>query len=284
VITVKKLAFVPLFILFSLCLVAPAFAAEEVPKQILPTSPLYLLVKVKESLQQFLTFNQNSKVQLLGDFTEQRVREMEYASSLDNGEALDASLNRYQAQKTMALGYVQGISDEKIVEEVKENTVEQQQTMTKMQLEIEGSPGVQQRIVEVQKEIAGKIKNTVEVIQGSEEATAIENKLHYVWLDPNANASGKLPPLPDEIGKWEYAPGTEGRDEAGRVVEYTVAGTETVETGGEKMQVIWAPGTEGGGESQVQYESGPKVVVQSAPTESGGENVTIETPKLEIKE
>lgn len=275
----KKLMFVILltFALLISCVVAPAYAAEEVQKQILPTSPLYLLVKVKESVQQLLTFNQTSKAQLLENFAEQRVREMEYASSVNDDDALDVSLDRYQAQKKQVLGYVKGASDTKVVEQVKEKTVEQQQTMTEMQLKIEGSPGVQQRIVEVQKEIANEVKNTVEVVQGTEEAAEIENKLHYVWLDPNADASGKLPPLPDEIGKWEYAPGTEGRDESGRVVEFTVAtGTETVEVSGEKMQVIWAPGTEGGGESQVQYEGGPKVVIQSASGEDGGEGKKVE--------
>ncbi len=189
-------------------MVTPAFAAEEVQKQILSTSPLYLLVKVKESVQQFLTFN----------------REMEYAKFSDDNDALDASLNRYQAQKTQALGYVKGASDTRVVEQVKENTLAQQQTMTKMQMGVEGSEGVQQRIVEVQKEVAGEIKKTVEVVQGAEEAADVENKTRYIWLDPNADASGNLPPLPDEIIKeWEYAPGTEGRDDSGKVVEITYA-------------------------------------------------------------
>jgi len=268
----KKIFLILALTLFTSVLVTPVFAAEEVQKQILPTSPLYFLVKAKESVQQFLTFNQNSKAQLLENFAAQRIKEVEYANFTGDEKALTALLDRYQTQKTQVLGYVKGVSDSKLVEVVKEGTVAQQQTLTQMQLQIEGSPGVAQRVVEVQKEIAGEVKNTVEVIEGTEEAAEIENKLHYVWLDPNADASGKLPPLPDEIGKWEYAPGTEGRDEKGRVVEFTVT-TEggVVEVApGEKVQIQWAPGTEGAGESGVKYEGGPQTVVEGGPTEGGG--------------
>ena len=83
------------FVLLSHCLIVPAFAAEEVQKQILSTSPLYLLVKVKESVQQFLTFNQSSKAELLENFAKQRIREIEYAQFSEDGDALSASLDRY---------------------------------------------------------------------------------------------------------------------------------------------------------------------------------------------
>lgn len=261
----KKFAFMITltFVLLTSCLVIPAFAVGEVQKQLLPTSPFYLLIKVKESVQQLLTFNQTSKVQLLENFAQQRVREMEYASFVNNNDALDISLNRYQTQKTQVLGQVKGISNTKVVEEIKENTLEQQQTMTKMQLQVETSKDVQQRIVEVQKEVAVEVKKTVEIIQGSEEAAEIDNKIHYVWLDPNADAGGKLPPLPDEIKEWEYAPGTEGRDESGRMVEITYApGTTAGGEAGNKIEIQWAPGTEDGTKSEVQYEDASKVVIQ----------------------
>lgn len=259
----KKVVFILTLTLFASFLVAPAFAAEEVQKQILPTSPLYLLVKVKESVQQFLTFNPTAKAQLLENFAAQRVREMEYASFANDDEALDLSLNRYQAQKKQVLGYVQGASDSKVIDQIKEGTLEQQKVMTKTQMGVGGSEDVQQRIVEVQKEIAGEVKKTVEVVQGVDEAVEVENKTRYIWLDPNADASGKLPPLPDEIGKWEYAPGTEGRDDTGKVVEITYApGTEAGGETGNKVEIVWAPGTEGGGEGGVEYEGGPGVVIE----------------------
>lgn len=268
-------------VLLSPCLITQAFAAEEVQKQILPTSPLYLLVKVKESVQQFLTFNQSSKAQLLEGFAEQRIREMEYANFSDDDDALGASLDRYQAQKTQALGYVKGTSDSRVVEQIKEGTLEQQQTMTKMQLEVEGSEGVQERIVDVQKEVAVEIKRTVEIVQSIEKSVEIDNKIHYVWLDPNADASGKLPSLPDEIvEEWEYAPGTEGRDETGKVVEVTYApGTKAGGDAGGKMEIQWAPGTEGPGEGGVEYEGGPGVVVEGdTGTGTGG------VKKIEIQQ
>lgn len=260
--------------------VGPALAAPEVQKQVLPTSPLYLLVKAKEAVQQFLTFNQTSKAKLLEGFAEQRTREMDYASFSGDNDALNLSLDRYQTQKTRALEYAEGTGDSLVVNQIKEGTLEQQKVMTKMQLEVEGSESTQQRIVEVQKDVATETKKTVEIVQGTKEGTEIDEKIHYIWLDPNIDASGKLPPLPDEIGKWEYAPGTEGRDETDRVVEFTMApGTEGEGKTGNKLQIRWAPGTEGEGKGEVQYEGGPKIVIQStAGEDSGG------SKKIEIKQ
>ena len=255
-------------------LVAPVFAEEDIPKQILPTSPVYLLVKIKESVQQFLTFNQSSKAELLEGFAEQRIREMEYANFAEDDDALEASLNRYQEQKTRALGYVKGASDSQIMNQIRERTVEQQRTMTKLQLGVEGSEVVQERIVEVQKEVAVETRRTVETVQGIDEAAEVDNDLHYVWLDPNADVDGQLPPLPDEIiEEWEYAPGTEGRDESGKMVEITYApGTKAGgETGG-RVEVQWAPGTEGGGEGGVKYEGSSGLVVEEGVgTGTGGD-------------
>jgi len=258
-------AFLTLTLLSSL-LIAPVFAAEEVEKQILPTSPIYLLVKIKESVQQFLTFNQSSKAELLENFAEQRIREMEYAEFSDDEDALDASLDRYQAQKTQALGYVQGASDSKVMNQIRERTIEQQRTMTMLQLEVEGSEGVQERIVEVQKEVAVETKRVVETVLGIEEATEMDNNVHYVWLDPNADADGQLPPLPDEIiEKWEYAPGTDGRDGTGKMVEVTYApGTEAGGGGGETVKIEWT--------------TDQKIIIQQAP-EGGsgfGKNVVVD--------
>ncbi len=267
---ILALTFLTLTLLGSL-LVNSAFAAEEVEKQILPTSPVYLLVKIKESVQQFLTFNQSSKAELLENFAEQRIREMEYASLSDDDDALGASLDRYQAQKTQALGYVKGASDTKVMDQIKERTIEQQSTMTKMQLEVEGSEGVQKRIVEVQKEVAVETKRVVETVQGVDEANEMDNDMHYVWLDPNADANGDLPPLPDVVVKeWEYAPGTAGRDESGKMVEITYApGTTAGGDAGGKMEIQWAPGTEGPGEGGIEYEGGSGVVVVEEDTGTG---------------
>ena len=261
------------FVLLSPCLATSAFAAGEVQKQTLPTSPLYLVIKIKEAVQQFLTFNTSSKAELLENFAEQRIREMEYANFSEDNDALGASLDRYQAQKTRALGYVLGASDSKVMDQIRERTVEQQGTMTKMQLEIEGSEGVQERIVEVQREIAGETKRTVEIVQGVDEADEMDNKMHYVWLDPNADTDGDLPPLPDEIKEWEYAPGTEGRDGAGKVVEITYApGTTAGGGGGETVKIEWAVDT---GPPTIATDQGDggdvkKVIIQQAPKIGNG--------------
>lgn len=263
--------------LFNFSLTTPALAAPEVQKQLLSTSPFYLLVRVKESIQQFLTFNQSSKARLLERFAEQRIKEMDYASFSDNNSALNFSLDRYQAQKTLALKYAERTNDSLVVDQIKEGALEQQKAMTKMQLEVEGSEGVQQHIVEVQKEVAGEMKKTVEIVQGTEEGAEMDERTRYIWLDPNVDVSGELPPLPNELIKWEYAPGTEGRDDGDRVVEVTFAPeTEIGGDTGNKLQVQWAPGTEGEGGGGVQYEGGLRVVAPGTEGEGNGGDKKIE--------
>ncbi len=262
---------------------APALAAEEVEKQLLPTSPLYLLVKVKETIQQFLTFDQSAKAELLEDFTDQRIKEMDYASFSGNEKALKLSLDRYQMQKTQALGSVQGANDSAVVDQIRERTLEQQRTMTRMQLASEGSEDIQRDIVKTQKEIAEETERTVEVVQSVDKAIEVKNETQYIWLDPNADTSGKLPSLPDKMGQWEYAPGTEGRDGTGRVVEVTFApGTTAGGAAGSTVGIQWAPGTTGAGEGGVVYEGGPKIVIQdmgggdSGGGGGGGKNIEVQ--------
>ncbi|MBU0708479.1 hypothetical protein KJ596_01860 [Patescibacteria group bacterium] len=270
-------------ILLSCCSSSSVLAAAEVQKQLLPTSPFYTLVKVKESIQQFLTFRQSSKATLLEGFADQRVEEMNYASSIDDHNALDLSLDRYQKQKTQAIEYAEGTSDSVVVDKIKEGTLNQQKEMTKMQLQVEGSAGVQQRIVEVQKEVAVEVKKTVQIVQGTEKAIELDEKTHYIWLDPNVDASGNLPPLPDELIKWEYAPGTEGRDTNNRIIE-TILTPEIKETNAvdeatvvdNKIEIQWAPGTEGKGESGVQYKDSPKIVIQDAEEENSDDGKEIQ--------
>jgi len=274
-------------ILSGFSVAAPALAAEEVEKQLLPTSPLYLLVKVKEAVQQFLTFDQAAKAELLDEFTEQRVREMDYASFSGDDDALELSLDRYQMQKTRALKHAKGANDSVVVDQIRKRTLEQQRAMTQMQLTVEGSEGVQQRIVETQMEIAEETKRVVEVVVSVDEATEVENETRYIWLDPNADADGNLPPLPDEMIEWEYAPGTEGRDETGRVVEVDFApGTTAGGEVGNKVGIEWAPGTEGSGEGGATYDGGPKMVIQDMGRGGNGgrDGRRIERVEVEIAE
>jgi hypothetical protein len=141
-----------------------------------------------------------------------------------------------------------------------------------MQVDMGGSDDVCQHIVEVQKDVAVEIEQTVKTVQGDDQAAEVDEKIHYVWLDPNADASGNLPPLPDEIKEWEYAPGTEGRDDSGKVVEITYApGTKAGGESGNKIEIVWETGTEGSGEKTVD-ESGPNVVIEEdTGTGTGGE-------------
>lgn len=273
-------------VLSSFSVAAPALAAEDVETQLLPTSPLYLLVKVKEAVQQFLTFDQSAKAELLDEFTEQRIKEMDYASFSGDDDALELSLDRYQMQKTRALEHAEEANDSVVVDQIRERTLEQQRTMTHMQLTIEDSEGVQRHIVKTQMEIAEETERVVAVVISIDEAVKVVNDTRYIWLDPNADASGNLPPLPDEMVEWEYAPGTEGRDEAGRVVEITFApGTTSGGAAGNKVGIEWAPGTEGAGEATVTYDGGPKMVIQDTRGGgSGGGGGRIDRVEVEIAE
>jgi len=272
------------FALFSLSFATPALAAEDVEEQLLPTSPLYLLVKVKEAVQQFLTFDQAAKAELLDEFTEQRIKEMDYAAFSDDDDALELSLDRYQVQKTRALEHAEGANDSVVVERIRERTREQQRVMTQMQLTVEGSEGVQQHIVETQMDIAEETERVVEVVISVDEAVKVVNETRYIWLDPNADADGSLPSLPDKMSQWEYAPGTDGRDENGRMVEVTFApGTTAGGEAGNKVGIEWAPGTEGAGEATVTYDGGPKMVIQDMGRGGGGGGRT-DSVEVEIAE
>lgn len=248
----KKLLLALSFSLLFLTLPAGSYAAETPPKQILPTSPLYLIVQIKESIQSLLTFDQTAKVELLEQFVDQRIQEINYATAIGNESAATKALDRFEQQKTQALKLAQASGDQPLVERLEERTVEQQREMTQIQLQSENTV-VQEKIVEVQKSVA---ENTVEVVQdivGEAGAAATEEKIVNIWRDPNADVNGNLPPLPEN---WEYAPGTEGRDGTGKVIIEGDAST-------------WAPGAEGAGEGGVTVEGNPS---QWAPgTKGAGE-------------
>ncbi|EKD57027.1 MAG: hypothetical protein ACD_58C00021G0005 [uncultured bacterium] len=187
-----------------------------VEKVLLPDSGLYVWVKTKEFVRlNILTYQDGSKAKVLESFTETRVKEMNYADYIKNDNALDKSLNRYQSQKEKALNYAEKSDKDEIINEIKDQTVEQQKQMTKIQIDTDNA-NLQNNIVVVQKNIANKVINTVEITQGKDKATEIENQINYVWVDPNADENGNLLKLPD---KWEYAPGTQGRDSAGKLIK-----------------------------------------------------------------
>lgn len=214
--------------------------AEETPSTVLlPSSKiLFTGVRIKEFIQlNLLTFKKSSKALVLEEFTNQRIREMSYATSIKDIGSLDFSLNRYTWQKTKALEYAKAANDSGVVDQIKTRVLEQQRTLTKIQLQFDEVPDLQSRIVEVQKNVVSEVKNVVVVVQGSEGAAQVETAIKYIWRDPNADVNGNLPPLNET---WEYAPGTEGRGEGQRVIE------------GYPSQ--WAPGTEGSGEGNEVIE------------------------------
>ncbi|MEA3356961.1 MAG: DUF5667 domain-containing protein [Patescibacteria group bacterium] len=234
---------------------------DEISKELLPTSFWYNLVKVKEAVQlNVLTFKETSKATVLEDFTDQRVDEMSYAESVEDYEALDLVVERYESQKTDALEYAESAADDPVMNQIKENTLEQQQTMTQMQLRLEEGQEVQKNIVEVQNNVAEWVVDTVEAVQGEESSAEFDEQLIVVWMDPNADDLGNLPPLPDTVdaGNWVYAPGTEGRGEGGVVIEYSVAVDEADDEvdGNVIIEENLGGGTGGGEDGNVVIDEG----------------------------
>lgn len=244
-------------------------AEEVIKEQTLPTSSLYLWVKTKEFVQlNLFTWKKSSKTELLADFTDQRIAEMNYAQSVNDTDAIDLSLSRYEWQKTKELQYTQNSNDDAIMTQIKERTLEQQREMTKLQLSLENNDEVQQNMVEVQKNVANQIKETVRVVEGEEGAAQVELQTRYIWIDPNADTSGNLPPLPDNAGNWEYAPGTSGRDTTGKVVEIQI--TTSSEANSVKVE----------GQNSVKVEGsndGTSTTVETNSSSSNGNSVRVET-------
>lgn len=242
-----------------------------VEKVLLPDAGIYLWVKTKEFVRlNILTYQDGSKAKVLESFTQTRIKEMNYADYIKNANALDKSLNRYQSQKVKALDYAQKTNDENIIDGIKKNTIEQQKEMTKIQINIENDSDLQKNIVEVQKNVANEVKNTVEITQGEDKATEIEQKINYVWVDPNADANGNLPKLPD---KWEYVPGTEGRNSAGKLVK--------VKTDQGEVEIY----QESSESSQLEIKGGNSSSDSNAstPVDSNGNPVIINTENDSVK-
>lgn len=272
----KKIISMALILILSIYSISQiAQAEDEVQKQALPTSSSYLWVKVKEFTKlNLFTWEKSSKIKVLGDFTDQRMEEMSYAESIDNTDAIELSLNRYQWQKTKELQYVQDVNDEAIMDQTKEQTLEQQREMTKLQLSLEDSGDLQKNVVEVQKNVANQTKEVVRIIEGEEGVTQVDIQTKYVWIDPNADASGQLPPLPDNAEKWEYAPGTSGRDTTGKIIDIQItSGTES--SGQGESNVIIKEQTD------TNSDSGSNKVINTT-TESGEGTSSSSNVKVDV--
>lgn len=228
----KKISSITLSLVFALTLSGTALAAETVADITLPNSSAYTLVRAKEWIRiNLLTFKASSKASLYNGYSDRRVSEMSYASSLGDTESIEKSLNRYEIQKERAMSYAQRAMNSEVLSGIKQMTLAQQRTMTNLQLQLSNSGELQNNIVRVQKEIALRAKEVVENIEGQDEADTIDKQTWVIWSDPNAEIDGELPDVPATL---EYAPGTGPGGVGTRVYE-----------GGSKH--IWAPGTTSAG-------------------------------------
>lgn len=212
-----------------------AFAAENstdsVAPTTLPSSNKYLWTRAKEWMNTYLfTYKKSSKAKTLDRYANERVNEMQYALSQNDNSSLDKSLDRYSSQKSKALEYAKSAKDQLIIDQVKEETLEQQKIMTEVQLQLDNSVELQNRVVEVQKDIADKIVNTIIVVQGDQAGTVVAGEIKNVWYAAGTTA-GSAASAP---AGWTYAPGTSGSSGAG--------GTKV-----EGDSSNYAPGTEGDG-------------------------------------
>lgn len=179
---------------------------EKVP---LPGSFTYNWTKAKEFANlNLFTYRAESKAQLLDDYADQRVKEMNYAVAVGNNKALETLVQTYNTQKNNALEYARNAKNEAVLNGIKENMLTQQQEMTKIQLKIIDET-IKEKFVEVQKQAAEKIQNVVAAIQGQDEAKKIFEQTRYTWVDPYFNIQqmvqqgGVMPTLPSN---WEYRP------------------------------------------------------------------------------
>jgi len=184
---------------------------------------------------------------------------MEYAESIGRDNSVLQSLKRYETQKRTAFELLEQSGNQNALNAVKERTLEQQRSMTALQLRIENNGDLQQNVVRVQKQVVEQTMNVVNVFEGQSEAAEIERKTWVIWRDPSADVNGNLPTLPDKL---EYAPGSAPGGTGGWVYE-----------GGSKQ--IWAPGTSGGGISTV--ESSRNVVNTGGTSSAGQVNNTVES-------
>jgi len=216
-----------------------AFSADSVEPITLPTSGVFTWVKVKEWVKiNLLTFKGTSKAGIYNGYSDRRISEMEYALEQDDEISIDRSLERFEAQKQKALEYAKNADDKAIMERIRKRTLEQQRTMTKLQLQLSNNGDLQQNVVRVQKQIANQTRESVEIVEGTESAVKVETQTWVIWRDPNADINGNLPKI-ENTAELEYAPGTSPGGTGGRVYE-----------GGGKQ--IWAPGTSAGGSSSTQ--------------------------------
>lgn len=215
------------------------FATDSVEPITLPTSSVFTWVKVKEWVKiNLFTFKGTSKAGIYNGYSDRRISEMEYALEQDDEISIDRSLERFETQKQKALEYAKNAKDKGVMQRIRERTLEQQRTMTKLQLQLSNNGDLQQNVVRVQKQIAIDTKGSVEIVEGTEAAVKVETQTWVVWRDPNADVNGNLPKI-ENTAELEYAPGTIPGGTGGRVYE-----------GGGKQ--IWAPGTSAGGSSSTQ--------------------------------
>lgn len=243
----------------SLVFSSTTLAAESVEQMTLPSSSVFAWVKTKEWVKiNLLTFKPASKASLYNGYSDRRVSEMKYADEIDDNEAIEESLARYEVQKQKSFEYAVNANDQGVMQKIREKTLEQQREMTQLQLNLDGNTELQENIVKVQKQIATESKNCIETVEGTEVAQKTEAQTWVVWRDPNADVNGNLPAKTD-TATLEYAPGT-APGGGGRVYE---GGSERV----------WAPGTSGTGSSSVQ-SSGTVVNTSGSSTSSGTTDAT----------
>lgn len=266
----KKITTIILILFLLVCGTSQvALAEDEIQKQILPTSPSYTWVKTKEFIKlNLFTWEKSSKAKVLDDFTNQRIKEMNYAESINNEEAMDLSLNRYEWQKNKELQYAQDANDDSMMDQVKKQTTQQQRELTKLQLNLDDAKDLQKNIVDVQKNVANKTKDVVKIVEGEEGAAEIDIQTKYIWIDPNS--TGESASL-ENIINWEYEPGTEGRGEAGNVIDIQIAPGTSNGSGGDIIKTEDKTNT--GGSSG----SDKKIDVRPGTEGSGGSNVKIDT-------
>lgn len=249
----KNLRLVLLLAIFIGLTPTTALAAESSPGSIF-NHPL--LLKIKDNLQYFFTFGVDNKITLLDKQAEAKLNlAQDYAADGKQVEVKNSVQNYLQVKQKQG-DLLDQADDDNSLNQVRQRTLEQQQTMEQLKLQV--GEDIKPEIVQAQEQVVNQVAQHVVVANGVEGRDEFFQQVEHVWA-PGTGPGG-------ESGT-QYAPGTSAGGSAGVVV---VGGS-----------IRFAPGTSAGGDSTHTYEGGAGQ--QFAPGSSAGGNATNDTKNVEVK-
>lgn len=216
-----------LVLLFLFTFIALPCSAQAVELPEVITSPNSLITKIQEGVEYFFAFGTEKKIEVLEKHAEKRLAAAQTQANAGDDQEVQNLVQDYLQVKEKQDILLDEADQGEVLGAVQERTIEQQRTMEQIKTQV--NEDAKQEVIRVQERVVNQVAQRVVKISGPEGQTEFFNEVEHIW-----------------------APGTGPGGEAGIVVE------------GGKMQ--FAPGTEGGGESQPDIQN---VIIE---TGSGGGN------------